>query len=121
MAKKVTKEVTKEDESIDYNKYIKEHYVSVHKSKVTNPRTLTLVALPDNNEIVTTFNSLEATTNTAMCTIFGRSVWETKVWVIPVKKPFSNNYEFMIYATVMFQSKEAADNAYKQLKELLDE
>jgi hypothetical protein len=111
----------KEAESIDYNKYIKEHYVSVHKSKVTNPRTLTLVALPDNNEIVTTFNSLEATTNTAMCTIFGRRVWETKVWVIPVKKPFSNNYEYMVYATVMFGSKELADNAYRSLKEILDE
>ena len=117
MASKAKKEV----ESIDYKKFIKEHYVSVHKSKVSNPKTLTLVALPDNNEIVTTFNSLESATNVAMCEFFGRSVWETKVWIIPVKKPFSNNYEFMTYATVMFQSKEAADKAYKQLKEILDE
>ena len=111
----------KKEESIDYKKFIKEHYESVHKSKVSNPKTLTLVALPDNNEIVTTFNSLESATNVAMCEFFGRSVWETKVWIIPVKKPFSNNYEFMTYATVMFQSKEAADKAYKQLKEILDE
>ena len=111
----------KKEESIDYKKFIKEHYESVHKSKVTNPKTLTLVALPDNNEIVTTFNSLESATNVAMCEFFGRSVWETKVWVIPVKKPFSNNYEFMTYATVMFQSKEAADKAYKRLREILDE
>jgi hypothetical protein len=111
----------KEVESTDYKKFIKEHYVSVHKSKVTNPKTLTLVALPDNNEIVTTFNSLESATNVAMCELFGRCVWETKIWVIPVKKPFSNNYEFMTYVTVMLQSKEAADKAYKQLKEILDE
>ena len=112
----------KKEESIDYKKFIKEHYESVHKSKVTNPKTLTLVALPDNNnEIVTTFNTLESTTNVAMCTLFGRSVWETKVWVIPVKKPFSNNYEFMTYATVMLQSKEAADKAYKGLIEILNE
>ena len=111
----------KKEESIDYKKFIKEHYVSVHKSKVSNPKTLTLVALPDNNEIVTTFNSLESATNVAMGTLFGRSVWETKIWVIPVKKPFSNNYEYVVYATVMFQSKEAADKAYKQLKEILDE
>jgi hypothetical protein len=118
MASKAKKEV----ESTDYRKFIKEHYVSVHKSKVTNPKTLTLIALPDNNnEIVTTFDTLESATNVAMGTLFGRSTWETKVWVIPVKKPFSNNYEFMTYATVMFQSKEAADKAYKQLKELLDE
>ena len=117
MASKAKKEV----ESIDYKKFIKEHYVSVHKSKVSNPKTLTLVALPDNNEIVTTFDTLESATNVAMCEFFGRSVWETKVWIIPVKKPFSNNYEFMTYATVMLQSKEAADKAYKQLKEILDE
>ena len=117
MANKAKKEI----ESTDYRKFIKEHYVSVHKSKVTNPKTLTLVALPDNNETVTTFNTLESTTNVAMCEFFGRSVWETKVWVIPVKKPFSNNYEFMTYATVMFGSKELADKAYKQLKEMLDE
>ena len=117
MANKAKKEI----ESTDYRKFIKEHYVSVHKSKVTNPKTLTLVALPDNNETVTTFNSLESVTNVAMCELFGRSVWETKVWVIPVKKPFSNNYEFMTYATVMFGSKELADKAYKQLKEMLDE
>lgn len=117
MASKTKKEV----ESTDYKKFIKEHYVSVHKSKVTNPKTLTLVALPDNNEIVTTFDTLESATNVAMCEFFGRSVWETKVWVIPVKKPFSNNYEFMTYATVMFGSKELANKAYKGLKEILDE
>lgn len=117
MASKAKKEV----ESTDYKKFIKEHYASVHKSKVTNPKTLTLVALPDNNEEVTTFNSLESATNVAMGTLFGRSVWESKIWVIPVKKPFSNNYEFMTYATVMFGSKELADKAYKQLKEMLDE
>lgn len=118
MAKKVTKEV----ESTNYKKFIKEHYVSVHKSKVTNPKTLTLVVLPDtNNEKVTTFDTLESATNVAMGTLFGRSIWESKIWVIPVKKPFSNNYEFMVYATVMFQSKEAADKAYKQLKEILDD
>lgn len=111
----------KEVESIDYKKFIKEHYISVHKSKVTNPKTLTLVALPDNNETVTTFNTLEASTNIAMGTLFGRSTWESKIWVIPIKKPFSNNYELMTYATVMFQSKEVADKAYKQLKEILDE
>jgi hypothetical protein len=116
MASKAKKEV----ESTDYKKFIKEHYVSVYKSRVTNPKTLTLVALPDNNEIVTTFDTLESATNVAMCTIFGRSVWETKVWVIPVKKPFSNNYEYMVYATVMFGSKELADKAYKGLKEILD-
>ena len=114
----MTKKV--KEESIDYKKFIKEHYVSVHKSKVTNPKVLTLVALPDNNEIVTTFDTLESSTNVAMGTMFGRSTWESKIWVIPVKKPFSNNYEFMTYATVMFQSKETADKAYKQLKELLD-
>ena len=117
MASKAKKEV----ESTDYKKFIKEHYVSVHKSKVSNPKTLTLVALPDNNEKVTTFDTLESYTGIAMGTLFGRSTWETKIWVIPVKKPFSNNYEFMTYATVMFQSKEAADKAYKQLKEILDE
>lgn len=117
MASKAKKEV----ESTDYKKFIKEHYVSVHKSKVTNPKTLTLVALPDNNEKVTTFDTLESATNVAMGTLFGKSTWESKVWVIPVKKPFSDNYEFMTYTTVMFQSKEAADKAYKQLKELLDE
>ena len=102
-------------------KFIKEHYKSVHKSKFTNPKTLTLVALPDNNEIVTTFNSLESCTNIAMGTLFGRSVWETKIWVVPVRKLFSDNHELITYATVMFQSKEVADKAYKQLKELLDE
>ena len=111
----------KEVESIDYKKFIKEHYESVHKSKVSNPKTLTLVALPDNNEIVTTFDTLESATNVAMGTMFGRSTWESKIWVIPVKKPFSNNYEFMTYATVMFQSKEAADKAYKRLREILNE
>lgn len=115
----MTKKV--KEESIDYKKFIKEHYESVHKSKITNPKTLTLVALPDNNEQVTTFDSLESATNVAMGTLFGKSTWESKVWVIPVKKPFSDNYEFMTYATVMFQSKEAADKAYKQLKEILDE
>ena len=110
----------KEVENTDFKKYIKEHYESVHKSKFTNPKTLTLVALPDNNEIVTTFDSLESATNIAMGTLFGRSVWETKIWVVPVKKFLSNNYELITYATVMFQSKEAADKAYKQLKELLD-
>ena len=117
MASKAKKEV----ESTDYKKFIKEHYVSVHKSKVSNPKTLTLVALPDNDEKVTTFDTLESATNVAMGTLFGRSTWESKIWVIPVKKPFSNNYEFVVYATVMFQSKEAADKAYKQLKEILDE
>lgn len=118
MASKAKKEV----ENTDFRKFIKEYYKSVHKSKFTNPKTLTLVTLPDNNnEKVTTFNSLESATNVAMGTLFGRSVWETKVWVIPVKKPFSNNYEFMTYTTVMFQSKELADKAYKQLKEILDE
>ena len=111
----------KKEESIDYKKFIKEHYESVHKSKITNPKTLTLVALPDNNEQVTTFDSLESATNVAMGTLFGRSTWETKIWVIPIKKPFSNNYELMTYATVMFQSKERAETAYKQLKEILDE
>ena len=118
MASKTKKEV----ESTDYKKFIKEHYASVHKSKITNPKTLTLVALPDtNNEKVTTFDTLESATNVAMGTLFGRSTWESKIWVIPVKKPFSNNYEFMTYATVMFQSKEAADKAYKGLREILDE
>lgn len=111
----------KKEENIDYKKFIKEHYESVHKSKVSNPKTLTLVALPDNNEKVTTFDTLESYTGIAMGTLFGRSTWETKIWVIPVKKPFSNNYEFMTYATVMFQSKEAADKAYKGLIEILDE
>ena len=111
----------KKEESIDYKKFIKEHYVSVHKSKVSNPKTLTLVALPDNNEIVTTFDTLESYTGIAMGTLFGRSTWETKIWVIPIKKLFSNNYEYMVYATVMFQSKEAADKAYKGLIEILDE
>jgi hypothetical protein len=110
----------KEAESIDYKKFIKEHYVSVHKSKVTNPKTLTLVALPDNNEVVTTFDSLESATNIAMGTLFGRSTWETKIWVVPIKKLFSNNYEFMTYATVMFQSKEIAEKAYKELKSIFD-
>jgi hypothetical protein len=117
----MAKKVTKADESVDYKKFIKEHYESVHKSKISNPKTLTLVALPDNNEIVTTFNSLESATNVAMCELFGRCVWETKIWVMPVKKPFSNNYEYMVYATVMFGSKELADNAYRSLKEILDE
>ena len=115
MAKKVT-----EEENINYKKFIKEHYSNVHKSKSTNLKTLTLVALPDNNEIVTTFSSLESCTNAAIGTLFGRSVWETKIWVIPVRNPFSNNYELMTYTTVMFQSKEIADKAYKQLKEILD-
>ena len=118
MASKAKKEV----EGTDYKKFIKEHYESVHKSKVSNPKTLTLVALPDtNNEKVTTFDTLESATNVAMGTLFGRSTWETKIWVIPIKKPFSNNYEYMVYATVMFQSKEAADKAYKGLREILDE
>ena len=117
MASKAKKEV----ESTDYKKFIKEHYVSVHKSKVNNPKVLTLVALPDNNEIVTTFDTLEASTNVAMGTLFGRSVWETKVWVSPIKKPFFNNHEFLTFATVMFGSKELAEKAYKQLKEILDE
>ena len=56
-----------------------------------------------------------------MGTLFGRSTWETKIWVIPVKKLFSNNYELITYATVMFQSKEIAEKAYKGLKELLDD
>ena len=116
----MTKKAVKE-ENIDYKKFIKEHYSSVHKSKITNPKTLTLVALPDNNEQVTTFDSLESATNVAMGTLFGRSTWETKIWVNPIKKPFSNNYEYMVYATVMFQSKELADKAYKGLKEILDE
>lgn len=118
MVKKVTQ---KEVESTDYKKFIKEHYASVHKSKVTNPKTLTLIALPDNNETVTTFDTLESYTGIAMGTLFGRSVWETKLWVIPIKKSFSNNYEFMTYATVMFGSEELADKAYKGLKEILDE
>lgn len=115
MAKKV------KEENIDYRKFIKEHYESVHKSKISSPKTLTLVALPDNNEQVTTFDSLESATNIAMGTLFGRSVWETKIWVVPIKKPFFNSYEYMVYATVMFGSKELADKAYKQLKETLDE
>ena len=114
MAKKV------KEESIDYRKFIKEHYKSVHKSKITNHKTLTLVALPDNNEQVTTFDSLESATNVAMGTLFGKSVWETKIWVNPFKGLFSNNYEYVVYATVMFGSEELADKAYKGLKEILD-
>lgn len=116
MAGKAKKEV----ENTNSKKYIKEHYESVHKSKFTNPKTLILVALPDNNEEVTTFDSLESATNIAMGTLFGRSVWETKIWVIPVRKLFSNSCEFLTYATVMFQSKEAADKAYKELKGIFD-
>lgn len=117
MASKAKKEI----ENTDYKKFIKEHYVSVNKSRFSNPKTLTLVVLPDNNEAVTTFDSLESATNIAMGTLFGRSTWETKIWVVPIRKLFSNNYELITYATVMFQSKEAADKAYKQLKEILDE
>lgn len=116
----MTNKVNKEVENTDFKKFIKEHYVSVHKSKFTNPKTLTLVALPDNNEVVTTFDSLESATNIAMGTLFGRSTWETKIWVIPVRKLFSNNYELITYATVMFQSKEIAEKAYKELKSIFD-
>ena len=40
MASKAKKEV----ENTNFKKFIKEHYKSVHKSKFTNPKTLTLVA-----------------------------------------------------------------------------
>ena len=111
----------KKEESTDYRKFIKEHYAWVHKFRTTNPRTIALIAAPDNNETVTTFDTLESSTNVAMQTLFGRSVWETKVWVAPTRKLFSSSYEFWVYATVMFGSKELADKAYKELKEILDE
>ena len=104
-------------ENNDYRKMLLELFEDV---KLSHPRTLILTARPDDGTGLKPVAHLKEQANLALGSLYGRTVYDVNVWMIPKESIFRKGVNLTTYVTAAYLSVTIAKKAYQELKKLFE-